>query len=342
MMPVQARRVFRVSLTMALSLAIAYAMALPIPFMAPIFALILTAPPAPPMGIKSLFGLVLMVFITTGVGLLLIPILIYYPVVGVLVVAVGLYQSTYISVHLGKGMAGMLLTVGFTLIPIAGSYDFNTAIEVINALAMGIALAIFCQWIVYPWLPEDSVAASSTPPAIPTLEESNWTALRVTLIVLPPFLVAMTNPSLYLKVIMKAVSLGQQGSEVDARQAGRELLGSTFLGGGFTILFWVLLQMLPSLWMFFWWSALFGTYFMAKFYGVFPTRYTPSFWLNVAMTMLLLVGSAVQDSENGDDVYSAFFIRMGLFIAVTLYAWAAVYLLERHRTQSLQRRSLLA
>jgi peptidoglycan/LPS O-acetylase OafA/YrhL len=58
------------------------------------------------------------------------------------------------------------------------------------------------------------------------------------------------------------------------------------------------------------------------------------------MTMLILLGSAVQDSANGDDVYKAFMIRMALFIAVTLYAWLAIYLLERLRTRRLSRKSL--
>jgi hypothetical protein len=47
--------------------------------------------------------------------------------------------------------------------------------------------------------------------------------------------------------------------------------------------------------------------------------------------MLILLGPAVEDSDNGNDVYAAFLVRMGLFVAVTLYAWLAVYLLEHLR-----------
>ena len=42
-MPIAARRVFRLSLTMALALAGAYGLALPLPYLAPLFALVLTA-----------------------------------------------------------------------------------------------------------------------------------------------------------------------------------------------------------------------------------------------------------------------------------------------------------
>ena len=52
-----------------------------------------------------------------------------------------------------------------------------------------------------------------------------------------------------------------------------------------------------------------------------------------------LLGSAVQDSANGKDVYQAFVVRMGLFVAVALYAWLAVHLLEQLRDR--RRRSRL-
>lgn len=153
---------------------------------------------------------------------------------------------------------------------------------------------------------------------------------RATLIILPPVLMAFSNPSLYLQMIMKTVLLAQQGSVVSVRAAGRELLGSTFLAGCFAILFWFALKIWPSLWMFFLWMLLFGIYYAGKIYGVIASRFAPSFWQNVVVTMLILLGPAVQDSA-GKDVYKAFAVRFSLFVAVTLYAWAAIVALERLR-----------
>ena len=83
-----------------------------------------------------------------------------------------------------------------------------------------------------------------------------------------------------------------------------------------------------SLWMFFWLMLLFGMYFSRKLYRLIPTRYPASFWLNVATTMLIPLGPAVEDSDSGKDVYAALVVRTGLFVAVTLYAWLAVSVLE--------------
>jgi hypothetical protein len=43
----------------------------------------------------------------------------------------------------------------------------------------------------------------------------------------------------------------------------------------------------------------------------------------------------VQDSLAGKDVYTAFAVRMGLFIAVTLYACLMVHLLDQRQNASL-------
>jgi len=336
-MPVEARRVFRLGLIMALSLACAYGLALPLPFIAPLFALLLASTPTPPMGLKGLFGLVMVVLITLSAGLLLIPVLLNYPVTGVLLVAVGLYFSTYLTVNLGKGLVGMFLTVGITLISAAGTVSYPLAVVVIQALVLGIIVAIVCQWIVYPWFPEDAVTAEKAQPAPSGASQSNWIALRVTIIVLPAYLLTLTNPTMYLAIIMKSVSLGQQDSLISARDAGWELLGSTFLGGCFAVLFWFALKIHPNLWMFFLWMLLFGIYFSCKIYRCIASRFPASFWVNVAVTMLILLGPAVEDSANGKDVYAAFAVRMGLFVAVTLYAWLAVYALEQLRVRRRKR-----
>jgi len=327
-MHVQARRVFRLGATVALTLAAAYALQVPLPFIAPLFALMLTAPPKPPMGPKALLMLVLVVLLSLGIGLLLIPLLQKYPVVAILLVTLGLYLSAYITVHVGKALLGTFLTVGFTLISAAGIVSFELSTTLIQSLVTGIILAIVCQWLVYPWFPEDPAPANQPPPPGASAENSNWIALRSTLIVLPVYLLALTNPASYLAIIMKAVSLGQQSSFVDARSAGRELLGSTFLGGCFAIVFWMMLGVMTNLWMFFLLMLLFGVYFASKIYRLIKSRYPASYWLNVGMTMLILLGPAVEDSDSGKDVYAAFVVRMGLFVAVTFYAWLAVYLLE--------------
>jgi hypothetical protein len=325
------RRVFRLGMVVAVALAIAYGTGMPLPFLAPLFALLLTARPGPPIAAKGLLALLVVVAVTLSVGVILGPLLSYYPATAILIVVLGVYLSSYLTIVRAKALFGTLLIMGFTMISAAGTVDQGLAVMVIQALMLGIAVAIAAQWLVYPLFPEDETAKPAKAPA--QTAPGDWIALRATLIVVPAYLLVLTNPSAYMPIIMKAVSLGQQSSEVNARNAGRELLGSTFLGGCFAVLFWFALAVLPNLWMFFLLMLLFASYAAAKLYRVLATRYLPGFWQNALVTMLILLGPAVQDSANGDDVHTAFLVRMGLFVAVTLYAWLAIALLEHWRSR---------
>lgn len=328
MKPLGARRTFRLALVVSLSLAFAYGLGAPLPFFAPIFGLLLTATPAPPLGLKGLVALTVVVLITLGIGLVLTPLLGKYPLPALMIIAAGLYISTLLTVGAGKALPGMLLAVGFTLIPAAGMVEFAIAVTLIEALLSGIAIAIVCQLIVYPFFPEDPRKAIAARPPTPDPGQTRWIALRAMLIVWPPVLMAFSNPALYLPTILKTVLLGQQASVIGARKAGRELIGAIFLAGLFAILFWFLLKIFPSLWTFFLLMLLFGIYVAARLYGVVGSRFSGAFWLDVVVNFLILLGPAVEDSANGKDPYQAFAIRFSLFVAVTFYAWGAIAALE--------------
>jgi hypothetical protein len=62
-----------------------------------------------------------------------------------------------------------------------------------------------------------------------------------------------------------------------------------------------------------------------------PTPYPPGLWLNTLVTLIILLGQSAQDSVVGKDVYTAFAVRMGLFIAVSLYASLVLQLLDQPR-----------
>ena len=333
-MPLAERRTLRFAGVVALSLAAAYGFGFDLPFFAPLFAVMVAAKPAPPPGLKALLALVVTVVVTTGVGLFLIPMLRNYALSAVLIIASGLYLSNVLTVKRGQALIGMLLAMGLTLIPALGLVDYSVAATAASALARGLAIAVICQWIVYPFFPEDTVTIKDPAP-VAFAGQSGWVVLRATLMVLPPLLLTFSNPTSYMPTILKTVALGQQGSMLDARQAGRELLGSTLLAGLFAILFWFALKMWPTLWMFFLWMLLAGIYVGAKLCGAIATRHAPSYWINVAVTMLILVGPAVEDSAAGKDAFQASAVRFSLFLAVTLYAWAAIATLEHLRSRNL-------
>ncbi|SEE60497.1 DUF2955 domain-containing protein [Pseudomonas migulae] len=329
------QRALRLATGTALCLAASFGLGLPIPFIAPVLALLLLATVNRPLPFKAAIVLAIVAMLTTGLGLLLIPILRYYPVSGVLLIGVSLFLVFRFGLRGGNNLIVTFLVIGLTMISSAGVAEFDLAAMVIGALVKGLLLAVMMVTVSH-WLFPDPPNAPS-PPAAPLLpaEEVNRVAVRATLIVLPAFLLALIDPASYLPIILKAVGLGQQSSTT-ARNAGRELVGSTLLAGVLAVLLWSALSLFVHLWMFFLWMLLFGLILARKLYALSPTRLSPGFWLNSLITMIILLGQSVQDSLAGKDVYTAFAVRMGLFILVTLYACLMVYLLDQRPPRRIQ------
>ncbi|MGF6207945.1 DUF2955 domain-containing protein [Pseudomonas frederiksbergensis] len=325
------QRSLRLATGTALCLAASFGLALPIPFLAPVLALLFLATLNQPLPLKAGVVLALVAMLTTGVGLLLFPLLRYYPVSGLSLIGVGLFVVFRFGLRGGNNLIVTFLVIGLTMISAAGTASFELALLVIGALVKGLLLAVLVVTVSHGLFPEPANAPPS--PAAPALaaEDVDRVALRATLIVLPAFLLALIDPASYLPIILKALSLGQQSSTTTARNAGRELLGSTLLGGVLAILFWCALSLFVHLWMFFLWMLLFGLVLARKLYALSPTRFSPGFWLNTTITLIILLGQSVQDSAAGKDVYTAFAVRMGLFIGVTVYAGLMVHLLDQRR-----------
>ena len=333
----RSQRALRLACGVALCLALSFGLNLPIPFIAPLLCATLLSALTKPLPLKAGLGLTLIMMLLTGSGLLLIPLLRYYAMTGVLVIGLCLFATFRFGLRGGNPLLATFMVVGLTMISAAGATDFGLALMVIEALAKGLLLTVLVVLLSHRLFPEP--ANSPQPPVKPALpaHEANWVALRAALVVLPAYLLALINPASYMPIIMQAVNLGQQSCTTSAKDAGRVMLGSTLLGGVLAMLFWSALGLFVNLWMFYLWMLLFGLLLARKLFALSPSQYGPAFWLNCLTTMIILLGQSVQDSNNGKDVYTAFAVRMSLFIGVTLYACLMVHVLDQHRQRRSQR-----
>lgn len=334
-MPIELRRLraLRLAWGTALTLAASFGVGLPVPFLAPVLAVLLLAMRAQALPLRAAPALALLVLFSAGSGLLLIPLLRNAPTSGVLLVGLGLFLCFRYLLQGGNGLLANLLVIGLSMVSAAGTGDFTLALSVVEALAKGMLLAVLGAVVAHVLFPEP--ADAPTPPAPARLDagEVNWIALRATLVVMPAFLLALIAPDQFMPLIMKAMSLGQQTCETRARHAARELVGSTLLAGLLAILLWGGLSLFVHLWMFFLWTLLFILWQARRLYQAVPNRQTPAYWVGCMTTMLILLGQSVQDSEAGQDVYRAFAIRMALFLAVSLYASAMVVWIDSRRAR---------
>ncbi|OLL31867.1 hypothetical protein BTH42_09530 [Burkholderia sp. SRS-W-2-2016] len=328
---VSGQRALRMASGTALCLALSFALDLPIPVVAPVFSVFLLATQTRALSLRQALAVALVVGLTAGSGLLLVPLLRHYALAGVLLIALLLFVAFRYGLRGGNSLVATFLAAGLTMISAAGTADLQLAATVVGALVKGLLLALLVSIVAHRLFP-DSAAARPAPAAARVSDaQARYIALRAALVVMPAYLLALTDPASYMPIIMKSVSLGRQSCTATARSAARDLLGSTLLGGLLAIAFWFALKLFPQLWMFFLWMLLFGLLVGRKLFRLVPTRYSPGFWLNGLVTMIILLGQSVQDSAAGKDVYRAFAIRMGLFVAVTLYACVMILILDRRR-----------
>jgi hypothetical protein len=324
-------RALRVAFGTALCLAISFALDLPIPVVAPVFTVFLLATQNRPLSFKTGVALAFVVALTTGSGLLLVPLLRHYAFAGVMLVGLMLFLAFRYGLRRGNNLVSTFLVAGLTMISAAGTADFQLAVTVVGALVKGLLLAVLVSALTHVLFPEPMSTRPKPAAQVMPDDQVIRIALRAALVVMPAYLLAMTDPASYMPIIMKSVSLGRQSCTTTARSAARDLIGSTLLGGLLAIAFWFVLRLFVHLWMFFLWMLLFGLLVGRKLYGISSTRYSPGFWLNSLVTMIILLGQSVQDSVAGEDVYTAFMVRMGLFVAVTVYACLMLLIFEQRR-----------
>ncbi len=321
----------RLASGLGLAVLIAYGFALPMPFVVCVMAVLVLCKPGPPLPLLKGVVAALVFAALVAAGVVMVPLLEHYALAGILLTAVVLYGIFLMGLRSGSPLT-MILVVAFALIPVAGVADQALIGMLSLTLAVGIATGTLVSSISNAFFPDHPVPAAATAgaPAMPA-EAARWIALRAAVIVMPVFVLALTNPALYLAAIMKTVALGQQAGDTDARHAGRELVGSTLIGAFIAALVWLGLSLLPNLWMLALWLTAAALWTGSGIFGTRRTAFRPSFWSNALITALILLGPAIEDSASGKSVLQASAVRTGLFVAVALYAWATVWLLERWR-----------
>lgn len=326
------KAVLRLATGMAAAAAVAYGAGLPSAFVVCLMSVLLLAKPGPPMPLgKGLVVAAIATCILAG-GVVMVPVLEHYRFAGLLLTAAVLYAVFLAGARSANPLAAILV-MAFTFIPVVGVAEQAVAIALAQAVGLGLAIGVVVSGLSHALFPDAPMPGAKAAATGANAEAARWGALQATLVIMPVFVLALTNPAFYVAAIMKTVAVGQQASATNARSAGRELVGSTLMGAGMGAVLWFGLTLRPNLWMLVLWLAAAALWTGVRLFGVKASAFTPSFWLNALLTMLILLGPAIEDASVGKDVYNASLTRVSLFIGVALYAWAMVWALERWRAR---------
>jgi hypothetical protein len=325
------KAVLRLAVGLGLAVLVAYGLALTAPYVVCVMAVLVLCKPGPPIPLFKGAVIAAAIAALMAGGVLLVPVLEHYALAGVMLTGALLYAVFFSGARKANPLA-TIVVMALTLIPVVGVVEQALAFSVGVTLAAGICIGVLVSGASHALFPDEAApAGTSAAGATASLESASWTALRATLVVLPVFVLALTNPSFYLAAIMKTAALSQQAGSTSARSAGQELVGSTLMGAGLAACVWFGLSLRPNLWMLMLWMVAAAFWVGARVFRTQRTSLPPSFWSNALVTMLILLGPAIEDSATGKDVLSASAIRVALFVAVALYAWATVWALEHWR-----------
>jgi hypothetical protein len=335
------KAVLRLGVGLGLAVLIAYGLALQLPFAVCVVAVLLLCKPGPPIPFVkgAVFAVVIAALLVAGV--LMVPVLEYYRVTGLLLTGALLYAVFFAGARSGNPLT-IFVVIALTIIPVAGVAEQALTTALSQAFGLGLAIGALVSSFSHALFPDlPGPAPIPSPRAAVSPEEASWSALQATLVVMPVFVVALTNPALYIPAIMKTVTVAQQAGSTNARTAGRELVGSTLMGALMAALVWAGLSLRPNLWMLMLWIVAAALWVGVRLFRVKATSEPPSFWLNAIITMFILLGPGIEDAAVGKDVYSASATRMALFVGVAFYAWATVWVLERWRASRTRSLSLM-
>lgn len=333
------KAVLRLSIGLGLAVLVAYGWALKAPYAVCVVAVLILCKPGPPIPLFKGIAFALVVAALMTAGVLVVPILENYALAGVLLTAALLYAVFYSGARHANPLT-TILAMAITLIPVVGVVAQALAFQIGVTLAVGLGIGVLVSGASHALFPDLPLPGGNrATPEPPSREAARWVALRAIVVVMPVFVLALTNPSLYVAAIMKSVALGQQAGAASTRSVGRELVGSTLMGAGMAGCLWSGLSLRPNLWMLMLWMAAAALWTGVRLFRVRPGALPPSFWVQSLVTMLLLLGPAIEDSAGGKDVLKASAVRVSLFVAVALYAWATMWTLERWRRTRPTRRS---
>lgn len=267
-------------------------------------------------------------------------------VLGLALVALMIFGVFYVEAQ-GKltPLDSTLMMVAVLVVVMSGA-SIDASIDMTKGVAKGAPLIFIAAWIAYAIFPEPVIERMPLQPAIEgDAVDRALFALRPVLVVMPVlvFLLASDNSTRYLTVAMKTVQIAQHANMGRSRQYLADINFATIVGAAAGLVVFALLKIWPSL---FWYLLLialsmliFGWRMSLGPRGVAPDSYR---WGYAGVTSLTLLGPVLlKDDFTSDDPDTRFYIRILMFLAVSAYASAALYMFDGLRQWVVARRKAI-
>src|SRR4051794_34228256 len=213
------KAVLRLAIGLGLAVLIAYGFALRARFVVCVMSVLLLCKPGPPIPFLKGAVIAVVIAVLLVAGVLMVPLLENYPVTGVVLTGALLYAVFFAGARSASPLT-VILVMAFTVIPVVGVAEQALTTVFSVAVGAGLGTGVLVSGFSHALFPDPPAPAKIAPaPASVSSETARWKALQATVVVIPVFVLALTNPALYLAAILKTVTLGQQASSTNAHAA---------------------------------------------------------------------------------------------------------------------------
>ena len=323
---VTAMRVLRFAFGVTFACALAYGINWPLSFLMPVFTALILAMPLPKPSIKASFKNMMSTLKAFIIGLAFSLFFLQYPIVYLLALALILFHLYYYLNRGGSFWFTLMSMIAILVLPMIANTNEGLAIGFSVGFVYSSWLTIAMIWLAHFFFPDPNFTHFPVKPKYSNTYSkfAAQNALKSTLVVFPIAAVFISySLSDYLLVMVFSALFILKPDLAEGKEAGKNSLLSTLLGGIFACIFYWLIVAVPQF--NFYLLLLFAT---ALFFGrhIFSGSSMAKYYSSGFIALLVIVNSAMAADSNFSEILSQ---RVLLICSAIFYIVCALKLLER-------------
>ncbi len=320
-------RVLRFAFGVTLACALAYGINWSLAFLMPVFTAMLLAMPLPKPSVMASLNNMLSTLKAFAIGLAFSLFFLQFPIAYLLLLALVLFHLYYYLNRGGSFWFTLMSMIAILVLPMIANSHEGLAVSFSVGFVYSSWLTIAMIWLAHFIFPDPKFTKFPVKPKYQNVysKVAAFTALKSTLVAFPIAAVFITyGLSDYLLVMIFSALFILKPDLAQGREAGRNSLLSTLLGGAFACIFYWLIVAVPQF--YFYLLLLFVT---TLFFGrhIFSGTSMAKYYSSGFIALLVIVNSAMAADSNFSEILVQ---RVLLISSAIIYIIFALKVLERY------------
>lgn len=323
---VNAMRVLRFAFGVTLACSLAYGINWPLAFLMPVFTALILAMPLPKPSVKVSLDNMMSTLQAFALGLAFSLFFLQYPIAYLIALALVLFHLYYYLNRGGSFWFTLMSMIAILILPMIANSNEGLAIGFSAGFVYSSWLTIAMLWLAHFAFPDPKFTPFPVKPKYNNgyVKVAAQLALKSTLVAFPIAAVFITyGLSDYLLVMIFSAIFILKPDLTEGKEAGRNSLLSTVLGGVFACFFYWLIVAVPQF--YFYLLLLLAT---ALFFGrnIFAGTNMSKYYSSGFIALLVIINSAMAADSNFNAILAQ---RILLISAAIIYIVCALKVLER-------------